>query len=98
MKISVHKKLIAKVKAFNQKADRKSGMAIIKILKGVTSRSHPYFYHLFSRMQKHLDKEEWEKFREDLDDFWAYYGKLYGKTKEEIQKTYNKIMRKKEKK
>lgn len=97
MKISIHKKLIEKVKAFNQKADKKTAKSIVKILKSVTRRD-AYLHNLFTKMNTHIEEEKYEEFRSDMEEFWSYYGKMYGRTKEEVKSIYNKMLRKKEKK
>lgn len=97
MNISIHKKLIEKVKSFNQKADRRTAKSIVKILRSVSKRD-VYLHNLFNRMNDHIEAEEYEEFRNDIEEFWVYYGKMYGRTKDEVKSLYNKLLRKNKKK
>lgn len=94
MKITIHRKLVEKVRDFQKKADRKTATALVKILKK-SSKRNAYFYMLFSRMEKEAKDERFGDFRKSMDEFWAHYGKLYGKTKDEIKGIYEKVLRRK---
>ena len=92
MRITIHKKLVAKVRDFHYKADKKTATALVKVLKR-SSKRNAYFYHLFSRMEREAREERFDDFRKSMDEFWAYYGKLYGKTKDEIKSIYQKVLK-----
>lgn len=87
------KKIRKKVSAFQRKADRKTAVGILKLLKAIT-RNKPYFNTLFMRMETEIKEERFDDFEKSVAEFWDYYMKMYGKAKDEVLKIKDKILKK----